>query len=333
MQAYRITRGQGIASLALASAPARPLLAADEVRVRIHAVALNYRDLLVADGRMGSGAQLIPGSEAAGQVVEVGVGVTRFQPGDRVMPLFFPDWLDGFPEGSRAGRSLGGNTDGVLAGEFVGSEQSFAAIPAHMSYEEAATIPCTGLTAWHALRIDPGLRAGSRVLVLGTGGVSVWALQLAKSMGMQVAVTSSDDAKLDRARKLGADATVNYRTEPEWDREVVRQGGADLVVEIGGQDTIARSLAATRPGGTVALVGGVGGGFGVTLDPFALAAGKRLAGVLVGSRAMAGDLVAYASQVQLRPVVDRVFAFGQAREAYEYLQSGRHFGKVVVNVA
>lgn len=331
MQAYRITRGQGIASLALSSTTARPL-AADEVRVRIHAVALNYRDLLVADGRMGSGEQLIPGSEAAGQVVEVGAGVTRFQPGDRVMPLFFPDWLDGFPEGSRAGRSLGGNIDGVLAGEFVGCEQAFAAIPVHMSYEEAATIPCTGLTAWHALRTDAGVRAGSRVLVLGTGGVSIWALQLAKSMGMHATITSSDDAKLERARKLGADATVNYRTESEWDREAVRHGGADLVVEVGGQDTIARSLAATRPGGTVALVGGVGGGFGVSLDPFALAAGKRLAGVLVGSRAMAEELVAYASQVQLRPVIDRVFAFAQAREAYQYLKSGRHFGKVVVSV-
>ena len=331
MQAYRITRGQGIASLVLASASTRPL-GADEVRVRIHAVALNHRDLLVADGRMGSGAQLVPGSEAAGQVIEVGAGVTRFQSGDRVMPLFFPDWLDGFPEGPRVGRSLGGNTDGVLAEEFVGSEECFAAIPAHMSYEEAATIPCTGLTAWHALRSDGGLRAGSRVLVLGTGGVSIWALQLANSMGMHATVTSSDDAKLERARKLGADATVNYRTTPEWDREVVRHGGADLVVEIGGQDTIARSLAATRPGGTVALVGGVGGGFGVTLDPFALAAGKRLAGVLVGNRAMAEELVAYASQVRLCPVVDRVFAFGQAREAYEYLRSGRHFGKVIVSI-
>lgn len=332
MQAYRITRGQGIASLALASAPDRPL-ADHDVRVRIHAVALNYRDLLVAEGRMGSGTQLVPGSEAAGQVIEVGAAVTRFQPGDRVMPMFFPDWLDGLPEGSRAGRSLGGNTDGVLAESFVGSEQAFAAIPGHMAYEEAATMPCTALTAWHALRIDSGLRAGSRVLALGTGGVSIWALQLAKSMGMHATITSSDDAKLDRARSLGADATINYRKVPEWDREVVRHGGADLAVEVGGQDTIARSLAATRPGGTVALVGGVAGGFGISLDPFALAGGKRLAGVLVGSRGMAEELVAYASLVRLRPVVDRVFAFAQAREAFEYLQSGRHFGKVVVSLA
>lgn len=332
-QAYQITRGQGLGSLSLVKASPRPL-GAHEIRVRIHAVALNYRDLLVADGKMGNLPQLIPGSEAAGEVVEVGAEVTRFGPGDRVMPMFFPDWFDGLPEGSRAGRSLGGNMDGVLSEEFVGSEQSFAAIPDHLTYEEAATLPCTGLTAWHALKIDGDLHAGNRVLALGTGGVSLWTLQLAKVMGLHVTVTSSDDVKLERARKLGADAGINYRTAPDWDAEVIRHsGGADLTVEVGGQETIARSLAATRMGGTIALVGGVSGGFGVSLDPFALAGGKRLTGVLVGSRRMAEDLVKFTRLTQLRPVIDRVFAFGQAHVAFEHLKSARHFGKVVVKVA
>ncbi|GAP67548.1 alcohol dehydrogenase [Mizugakiibacter sediminis] len=335
MQTYRIVRGGGIGTLARVE-QASPPLAARQVRVRMRAVALNNRDLQVAEGggRAAAGAAVVPASDGAGEVVEVGAGVTRFRVGDRVLAAYFPDWIDGLPTPETTVSGLGGAIDGVLAEEIVAAEHALVALPPGLDFVEAATVPCAGVTAWHALFVAASLPPGSDVLLLGTGGVSVWALQLAAAAGLRAIVTSSDDAKLERARALGAVETVNYRRAPEWQDEVRRLTGGrgvDLVVEVGGRDTLRRSIAATRNGGTIAMVGGVGGGFGVELGPFALIGGvHRLVGVLVGSRAMAERLLRFVAHARIRPVIDRVFAFGRAHEAYAHLASGRHFGKVVV---
>ncbi|MEM4988742.1 NAD(P)-dependent alcohol dehydrogenase [Collimonas sp. H4R21] len=337
MQAYQIQAGQKIAGLERVQRDSAPL-AAHEVRVRMHAVSLNYRDLMIADGTyLSTGDKpVIPGSDGAGEVIEVGAAVNRFSVGDRVTGSFFPDWISGAPTPRNTARALGAVTDGVLADEVVLHEESWVAIPSYLDYIQAATLPCAGVTAWNALFVEGRLRAGDSVLLLGTGGVSVWALQLAKAAGLRTIITSSSDAKLERARALGASAIINYRNTPEWQDEVLRlTGGAgvDLVLEVGGQGTLARSIRSTRMGGTIAIIGGVSG-FGGELDPFALIGGaKRLSGIFVGSRAMLEDLNRFVEVAAIQPVVDKVFPFQQAREAYAYLEQAGHFGKVVIEVA
>lgn len=337
MQAYQIKAGQQIAGLEQVqrsiSAPA-----AHQVQVRVHAVSLNYRDLMIADGKyLSTGdASVIPCSDGAGEIVAVGAQVTRFRVGDRVAAAFFPEWLHGAPTLQNTANALGGSVDGMLAEHVVLHEEALVAMPAHLGYVEAATLPCAGVTAWNALFVEGGLRAGDSVLLLGTGGVSIWALQLAKAAGLRTVITSSSDEKLDRACGLGASATINYRTTPEWQDEVLRLTdgrGVDLVLEVGGQGTLTRSIASARMGGTAAIIGGVSG-FGLgELNPFALIGGaKRLCGVLVGSRDMFEDLNRFVSANEIHPVVDRVFPFQQAREAYSYLKGAGHFGKVVIEV-
>jgi len=339
MRAYQIKAGQQIAGLAQVqrniSAPA-----AHEVHVRIHAVSLNYRDLMVADGKyLSTGdAPVIPCSDGAGEVIAVGAQVTRFRVGDRVAASFFPDWVYGAPTPQNTAGALGAAVDGMLAEEVVLHEDALVAIPSHLTYVEAATIPCAGVTAWNSLFVEGGLRAGNSVLLLGTGGVSIWALQLAKAAGLRAIITSSSDEKLERARGLGAAATINYKTTPEWQDEVLRLTagqGVDLVLEVGGQGTLTRSIASTRMGGTVAIIGGVSGfGFGGELSPFALIGGaKRLSGIFVGSRSMFEDLNRFLSVTEIHPVVDRVFPFEQARDAYAHLKRAAHFGKVVIEVS
>jgi NADPH:quinone reductase-like Zn-dependent oxidoreductase len=338
MQAYQIKAGQQIAGLNLIQRSiAAP--AAHEVHVRIHAVSLNYRDLMIADGKyLSTGdAPVIPCSDGAGEVIAVGAGVTRFRIGDRVAGSFFPDWVHGAPTPKNTANALGAAVDGVLAEEVVLHEDALVTIPAHLSYVEAATIPCAGVTAWNSLFVAGGLRPGDSVLLLGTGGVSIWALQLAKAAGLRAIITSSSDEKLEHARGLGAAATINYKTTPEWQDEVLRLTdgrGVDLVLEVGGQGTLTRSLASTRMGGTVALIGGVSGfSFSSELSPFALIAGaKRLSGIFVGSRSMVEDLNRFLSAAEIHPVIDRVFTFEHAREAYEHLSKAGHFGKVVIEV-
>lgn len=338
MQAYQIKAGQQIAGLNLVqssiSAPT-----AHEVHVRVHAVSLNYRDLLIADGKypfMGDGP-VIPCSDGAGEVIAIGAQVTRFRVGDRVAASFFPNWVHGAPTPQSTAGALGAAVDGVLAEEVVLHEDALVAIPSHLSYAEAATIPCAGVTAWNSLFVEGGLRAGDSVLLLGTGGVSIWALQLAKAAGLRAIITSSSDEKLEHARNLGAAATINYNTTPEWQNEVLRLTdgrGVDLVLEVGGQGTLMRSLDSTKMGGTVAIIGGVSGfGFGDEITPSTLIGGaKRLSGIFVGSLSMFEDLNRFLSVTEIHPVVDRVFPFQQAREAYEHLSKARHFGKVVIEV-
>lgn len=335
--AYVLPRGGGVGALRLTRRPAEAL-APDEVRVRIHAVALNHRDLMFADGRSGRGGEaVVPASDAAGEVIEIGEKVDALRIGDRVVGSFFPDWLDGTPTPAQLQRALGGSVDGVLAQHVVLPQSAWVPVPAELDWLTAAAVPCAGVTAWHALFGLGALAPGARVALLGTGGVSLWALDLAKAAGLQVIITSSDDGKLEQARARGADATINYRQTPDWEREVLRWSdgvGVDRVLELGGADTLARSIAALRIGGTAAVIGRLTGHVAASLDPVALFGGlKRLAGVMVGSAAMSRDLLDFASRHHLRPAIDGEFGFDEAAAAYTRLASGQHFGKVMIRVA
>ncbi|UZW59433.1 zinc-dependent alcohol dehydrogenase family protein [Lysobacter enzymogenes] len=336
MKAYRIRAGRGIDSLALAEEAPAPL-GAGQVRLRVRAVSLNFRDLMVADGRYPAGGDraVIPASDAVAEVIELGPGASRWALGDRVATSFFPHWHAGAASAHATREPFGADADGVLAEQIVVPQESVFAVPAHLDDAQAATLTCAGVTAWNALFVEAGLRPGQSVLLLGTGGVSIWGLQLAKAAGLRAIVTSSSDAKLERARALGADETINYRTHPEWQDEVLRLtagDGVDAVLEVGGAGTLARSLRAAAMNGTVAIIGGVSG-FAGEFDPFALIMGaKRLSGIYVGSRGMGEDLARFVGVNRIAPVVDRAFAFEQAGEAYRYLESGSHFGKVVIRV-
>lgn len=337
MKAYELTSAAGIEGLRLVDRP-RVSLSANAVRVKIGAVALNFRDQMFADGTYGvpAGEVVIPLSDGSGEVIEIGNAVTRVRVGDRVMPSFWPEWVDGDVTPDKVAGSFGAQFDGTLAEELIADEQALTVAPAGFSAAEAATLPCAGVTAWNALFVRGNLKPGATVLLLGTGGVSVWALQLAHAAGLRPIVTSSSDEKLARARQLGAVETINYAANPEWQDEVLRLTGArgvDLVVEVGGKDTMPRSVAATRLGGTIVVVGARAGGKGSGVEPGTLIGGiKALAGIMVGSRAMLEDLVRFVETTGIRPVIDRSFVFEDALSAYRHMQTGA-FGKVVIDVA
>jgi len=333
MKAYEV-RQFGLENLVMTERE-EPRPSAREVVVRFRAASLNYRDLMFVKGSYNPRAKLpaVPFSDGAGEVVEVGGEVSRWKAGDRVCPIFTQGWLEGPPTARKNRTALGGgDLDGVLREFGAFDEQGLVAIPEHLSYEEAATLPCAGVTAWHALVNSGNLRAGQTVLALGTGGVSVFALQFAKAHGARVIITSSSGEKLARARELGADETVNYRETPDWDKEVLRlTGGAgvDHVVEVGGAGTLPKSVAAVRVGGHVCLIGVLSGGG--QFDPRGLLMKTvRLQGVFVGSRLMFEEMNHAVSADGLRPVVDKVFAFEEARAALEHMEAGSHFGKIVV---
>lgn len=336
MKAYRISHGGQIDGLQLEDIVERPLKPY-EVRVRVRAVSLNYRDLVIAKGMDPTKVDrpVIPCSDGAGDVIAVGSMVRRVKPGDRVAASFFPHWLEGGPDRSKVRNSLGGDVDGMLAEEVTLHEETLAKIPDQLGYVEASTLPCAGVTAWNAIFESSDVRPGDTVLLLGTGGVSILGLQLAKAAGLRVIVTSSSDEKLARARALGADVTINYRATPEWQDEVLNQTGGegvDVVLEVGGQGTVTRSVASTAVGGTIAVIGGVSG-FGGEVNPMTLTLGaKRMIGIYVGSRAMLEQAAGLVAGTGMKPVVDRVFPFTEAQEAYRHLESGAHFGKVVIEL-
>ncbi len=337
MKAYQILPGANIDGLQCVDYPDRKL-GHGEVRIRVHAVSLNYRDLMVAGGNylVTVDDPIIPCSDGAGEVLELGPGVTRMQVGDRVAGSFFPYWQDGPTAPEKIRHSLGGDIDGMLAEEVVMHEDALAKIPASLSFVEASTMPCAGVTAWNAIFVSSnGIKPGDTALFLGTGGVSVLGMQLARAAGLRTIITSSSDEKLVRARELGAHHTINYGSIPEWHEEVLAmtQGrGANVVLEVGGKGTVNRSVSAAAMGGTVAIIGGVSG-FGGEVNPASLlATAKRLVGIFVGSRTMLEDVMRFADTVGLKPVIDRVFPFAQAQDAYRYMESGSHFGKVVIDV-
>lgn len=337
MRAYQILPGATIDGLQCIDYPEREL-GLGEVRVRVHAVSLNYRDLMVASGNylVTVDDPIIPCSDGAGEVLAVGPGVNRLQVGDRVAGSFFPHWIDGAPTPDKVRHGLGGDIDGMLAEEVILHEDALAKIPASLSFIEAATMPCAAVTAWNAIFVSSNnVKPGDTVLLLGTGGVSVLGLQLARAAGLRTIVTSSSDDKLARARELGAHHTINYGSIPEWHEEVLHltgKLGASVVLEVGGKGTVNRSVSAAAMGGTVAIIGGVSG-FGGEVNPATLlSSAKRMVGIYVGSRTMLEDVMRFVDVAGVKPVIDRVFPFGQAQEAYRYMASGAHFGKVVIDV-
>ncbi|CAN5749413.1 NAD(P)-dependent alcohol dehydrogenase [soil metagenome] len=307
----------------------------NEVLVQFRAASLNYRDLMVALGQYNPKMELprILGSDAAGEVTAVGNSVTTLQVGDRVASLFFQDWQSGQIDQAIGKSALGGAIDGVFATARILPETGLIKIPDYLSFQQAATLPCAAVTAWNGLVEKGKLHAGQTVLILGTGGVSIFALQLAKAHGATVIVTSSSDEKLKRARAMGADHTINYRTTPEWDAEVLKltkKQGVDHVVEVGGSGTLARSLNAVRYAGHVHLIGVLSEpGKGVDVLSV-LRKSIYLNGVYVGSRSMFAGLNAALIANRIEPVIDRVVPLAEARAAFEHLQSGSHFGKVVL---
>ncbi|RCJ26985.1 NADPH:quinone oxidoreductase [Nostoc minutum NIES-26] len=336
MKAYKIQSNTGIDALKLVDRP-EPKPATGQVLIKVRATSLNYRDLLVAEGAYGSGVKypLIPLSDGAGEVVAVGEGVTRVKIGDRVAGIFFQNWIYGSLSKEKMKSDLGGGIDGVLAEYVVLHQEGLVILPDHLSYSEGATLPCAAVTAWQALVTKGNISPNDSVLLLGTGGVSIFALQFAKIHGARAIVTSSSDEKLARAKQLGADETINYKTTPDWEKQVyalTNRTGVDRVVEVGGAGTFPKSLQAVRIGGQISYIG-VLSGRGNEIDPTPiLFKSLTVQGIYVGSREMFEAMNQAIAQHQLQPIIDRVFSFTEAREAYLYLKSAAHFGKVVVEI-
>jgi NADPH:quinone reductase-like Zn-dependent oxidoreductase len=337
MRVYEVQKGcTNLDGLRMAQRD-RPQPGPHQVLIRVRATSLNYRDHLVIIGRYFGGAvsrDTIPLSDGAGEVVAIGPGVTRFREGDRVAGAFFQVWKDG-PR-SFSPPALGVPLDGMLAEYIALHEDGVVAIPSHLSLEEGAALPCAGVTAWHALMVaGRPLRPGDTVLCLGTGGVSMIALQLARAAGARVIVTSSSDAKLERASKLGASDGINYKSTPEWDKEVARLThgrGVDCVIEIGGAGTLARSFQSLGYAGKVCLIGFLGGPTGDTAPFPLMLKAASLQGISVGSTRMFEDMNLAISTNGIRPPIDRVYPFEQAPDAFRQLSSGDFVGKLVITV-
>jgi NADPH:quinone reductase-like Zn-dependent oxidoreductase len=309
-----------------------------EVLVRVHAASLNFRDQAILDGQYGGATQKngVPVSDGAGEVVAVGKHVRRAQAGDRVALACHPHWIGGdlLPEYHHD--SLGMTSDGMLAEYKLVHENGVVHLPAYMSYAEAASLPCAAVTAWTALNLSSPLQPGQTVLVQGTGGVALFSLQVARMFGARVlAITSADD-KAEKLREMGAEAVVNYRSFPDWDREILALTGGkgvDKTVDIAGEKTIVKSAAATRKGGDISLVGFTSG-FGGGLPPIdILSRSLHVAGTAIGPRANFEALLAAMDMHKVKPVIDRVFPFAEYRDAYARLKSGNHVGKVVIEAA
>lgn len=333
MRYFCIDKEHGIDALQL-KRKAVPRPGHGQVLVRIRAASLNYRDLLVISGSYSRNLPLplVPLSDGAGEVVEVGAGVSHWLPGDRVVGTFFQDWDGGGITEDVPKSAMGGAIDGVLAEYALFREKGLVRVPANLTFEEGATLPCAALTAWHALQ-SGNLACGQSVLTLGTGGVSLFALQFARSGGARVIATTGSEAKRERLRELGADTVLNYRTEPEWEKRVLEltgRRGVDLVVEVGGAGTLGKSLKAVRLGGHISLIGVLSESPSEVNPLPAVMRNIRIQGIHVGSREMLEAMNRAIVLNDIHPVIDRIFAFAEAKEAYRYLQSGAHFGKVVI---
>lgn len=336
MKAYELQGPHGSDGMKLVDRPA-PVPGPGQVLVRLKAATLNYRDLLTVKGGYGSRQKfpLIPVSDGAGVVESVGADVKDFVVGDRVIGSFFEGWIGGEPGEAKMRTSLGGSLDGVLCEYRVWPSQALVRTPDHLTDAEAAALPCAALTAWSAVVKLGGVRPGQTVLTQGTGGVSIFALQFAKMLGAQVIATSSSEAKIEKLKQLGADLTINYRTTPEWGKLARQQTGrgVDLVVEVGGVGTLNESIRATKIGGTIAFIGVLAGQ--PQVEPrisLMVMQQQRLQGTTVGSVEDLQAMVDAIAMNRMKPVMDRTFAFADARDAFAYMASGAHFGKVAIAI-
>lgn len=336
MKAYEINEF-GIDNLTLAERD-EPTPNAGEVKVKFYAVSLNYRDLMMVKGAYNPRLKtpLVPFSDGAGEVVEIGEGVTKFKIGDRVTPIFMQGWQNGAIDAAKSRTALGGDLDGCLREFGTFDENGLVCIPDHFSYEEAATLPCAAVTAYHALFESCGIKPDDTVLLQGTGGVSIFALQLASVLGCRIIITSSSDEKLKRAKELGATDTINYKREEDWDKKVLEfteKRGVDTVVEVGGSGTMQKSVNAVKTGGHVAVIG-VLSGKGEFNPTSILMKSVRLQGIYVGSRQMFEDMNRFlCSYTHIKPVIDKTFEFSEVKDALKYMESGSHFGKIVMKIA
>ena len=334
MKAWQIVSPDGIDALKCADVEGS-VPAAGEVRVRMRANAINFRDLMTVRDPVSRRLPYprIPNSDGAGEVIAVGPGVTAVKTGDRVASCFFQHWQDGPCSTQAMASALGGALDGVLAEEVNLAADGVVVVPPHLSFTEAATLPCAALTAWNAIVECGRVKAGDTVLLLGTGGVSIFALQFALMLGARIIITSSSDEKLARAREMGASVTINYRTRPDWENAVLEATdgqGIDLTVEVGGAGTLPRSITATRVAGTIALIGVLTGG---QFDPASfMRKSIRIQGIYVGSRRMFQDMNRAITLHGMKPVIDRTFAFTDARLAYHTMAAAGHFGKLVIEI-
>jgi len=336
MKAYEIQGSFGLDNLKLADRPdTKP--EPGKVLIRVKAVSLNYRDLMTVEGSYNprQPLPLVPCSDGAGKVIDVGEGVTRVKKGDRVVGIFAQRWLAGKADARTARSTLGGPRDGMLREYAILDEEGVVPFPEHLKYEEAATLPCAGLTAWHALLEGNPVKPGDTVLLLGTGGVSIFALQFAIIAGARTIITSSSDEKLNRALHLGAWRGINYVEIPDWDREVMKlteKEGVDRVVEVGGAGTFGKSLSCSRFGGSVEMIGVLSGVEApVSVIPI-LMKGITVRGVFVGSREMLESMCRAVSFNGMKPIIGRVFGFEEAVEAFRLMKSGGHFGKIVIKL-
>jgi NADPH:quinone reductase-like Zn-dependent oxidoreductase len=335
MKVFQIENDWGYDNLKVSKRP-DPKPSAGQVLLRMKASAINYRDLLVPDrgyGQRTGTLPLIMLGDGVGEVVDVGAGVTRVRVGDRALPCFTQAWISGPPTPERLSRALGGPADGTMAEYMCLSEQGIVKAPAYLSDLEAASLPCAALTAWSAIVTHDTLGPGSKVLVQGTGGVALFAIQIGKMLGAHVTVISSSDEKIARAKKLGADAAINYKTTPEWykaTRDIVGAGGYDHIVELGGEKTLPQSLRCIKPGGTLSMIGVLSGGVMSAQLGLVVTRQVRLQGITVGNRDGFEAMLQAFELHKVKPVVDRAFAFEELKEALGYLKSGAHFGKVCI---
>lgn len=331
MKAIEVQGNWGIDNLEIVERD-KPTPGPGEVLLHIKAASLNYRDLLTVQGMGGvTELPLVPFSDGAAEVEAVGEGVSRVKVGDKVCPLFFPTWTDGPVTVEGISIALGGSHPGVLQEYMVLSEEGVTSIPSHLTELEAATLPCAGLTAWRAVHEIGQVGPGSIVLVQGTGGVSIFALQFAKALGAAVIVTSSSDEKLARAKEMGADYLINYKTDADWAAkalELTGGRGADIVVEVGGGETLTQSISAAAFGGTIVIIGVLSGYAQNIIMPVIFGKNLTLTGISVGSRAMFERMAACMEKENITPVVDKVYPFADVKEALTAMQSGSHFGKI-----
>lgn len=334
MKAFEIQQF-GIENLALVERD-KPQPNATEVLVKFHAASLNYRDLMMIKGWYNPKLKtpLVPFSDGAGEVVAVGKLVTKWKVGMRVMPIFMQGWIDGAVDFQKARTALGGDFDGVLREFGAFDESGLVEIPAHLNYEEAATLPCAAVTAYHALFHSGNLHANDTVLLQGTGGVSIFALQFASHLGAKTIITSSSNEKLNRAKDLGADDLINYKEREDWDKavlELTEKRGVDTIVEVGGAGTMKKSVNSVKMGGHIAVIGVLTQGEGINPVTI-LQKSIKMHGIFVGSRQMFEDMNRLISANSFKPVIDKTFAFEEVKDALKYMESGAHFGKIVVKI-